>query len=148
MTSLRSALDADWLEICRRSVGGLERMLADSPSTAERAVETGTRGSGGDRTLVIDHSAEDLVFDELDRLREEGYRFLALSEERGEIDYGDDRVLPAGARAWHDRRLAVPGRGRSLRRNGVAAPLARRGRRGRPADRAGGRGRGELPSLR
>src|SRR5438270_8725070 len=92
MTSLRSALDADWLEICRRSVGGLERMLADSPSTAERAVETGTRGSGGDRTLVIDHSAEDLVFDELDRLREEGYRFLALSEERGEIDYGDDRV--------------------------------------------------------
>jgi myo-inositol-1(or 4)-monophosphatase len=92
MTSVRSALDADWLECCRRAVTGLEQMLADSPSTAERAVETGTRGSGGDRTLVIDHSAEDLVFEELDHLREQGYRFQALSEERGEIDYGDSEI--------------------------------------------------------
>ena len=29
-------------------------MLAEAPSTTERAVETGSRGSGGDRTLVID----------------------------------------------------------------------------------------------
>jgi myo-inositol-1(or 4)-monophosphatase len=92
MTSVRSALDADWLSLCRRAVAGLERMLAASPSTAERAQETGTRGSGGDRTLVIDHSAEDLVFTELDGLRDQGYRFHALSEERGEIDYGDDSV--------------------------------------------------------
>src|SRR5579884_3819608 len=92
MTSVRSALDADWLEICRRAVGGLEQMLAQRPSTAERAQETGTRWSGGDRTLVIDHTAEGLVFDELDQLREEGYRFTALSEERGEIDYGDGEV--------------------------------------------------------
>jgi myo-inositol-1(or 4)-monophosphatase len=92
MTSVRSALDADWLGMCRRAVAGLEQMLADSPSTAERAQETGTRGSGGDRTLVIDHSAEDLVFDELDELREQGYQFTALSEERGEIDYGDPTV--------------------------------------------------------
>jgi len=41
---------------------------------------------------VIDHSAEDLVFAQLDELRDQGYRFLALSEERGEIDYGDDQV--------------------------------------------------------
>jgi myo-inositol-1(or 4)-monophosphatase len=67
-------------------------MLADTPSTAERSQETGTRGSGGDRTLVIDHDAETLVFDELDRLREQGYRFQALSEERGEIDYGDPGI--------------------------------------------------------
>ncbi len=95
MTSVRSALDADWLTICRRAVEGLEEMLAAAPSTAERAVETGTRGSGGDRTLVIDHSAEDLVFAELDLLRAQGHRFLALSEERGEIDYGgqDVRVI-------------------------------------------------------
>src|SRR5579884_2903817 len=92
MTSVRSALDADWLEICRRAVGGLEQMLAQRPSTAERAQETGTRGSGGDRTLVIDHTAEGLVFDELDQLRDQGYRFTALSEERGEIDYGDGEV--------------------------------------------------------
>src|SRR5437588_6388595 len=92
MTSTRSALDADWLGVCRRAVDGLERMLSASPTTAERATETGTRGSGGDRTLVIDRGAESLVLSELDRLQEEGFRFAALSEERGEIDYGDSHV--------------------------------------------------------
>jgi myo-inositol-1(or 4)-monophosphatase len=92
MTSTRSALDADWLAICRRAVAGLERMLAEVPTTKQRAQETGTRGSGGDRTLEIDQSAEQLVFDELDGLRDEGYRFRAVSEERGVIDYGDHDV--------------------------------------------------------
>jgi myo-inositol-1(or 4)-monophosphatase len=92
MTSTRSALDADWLGVCQRSVAGLERMLADVPTTAERALETGTRGSGGDRTLEIDQGAEELVLDQLDGLVQEGYRFMAVSEERGEIDYGDDGV--------------------------------------------------------
>ena len=54
MSTTRSALDADWLGVCRRAVTGLERLLAAAPTTVERAVETGTRGSGGDRTLVID----------------------------------------------------------------------------------------------
>ncbi|MGA8333399.1 MAG: inositol monophosphatase family protein [Solirubrobacteraceae bacterium] len=92
MTSTRSALDADWLGVCRRAAGGLERMLADVPTTAERALETGTRGKGGDRTLEIDHDAEQLVLDELDVLRDEGYQFVVCSEERGEIDYGDHDV--------------------------------------------------------
>jgi len=92
MTSTRSALDADWLGVCQRAVGGLERMLAKVPTTAERALETGTRGSGGDRTLEIDQGAEQLVLDQLDGLVQEGYRFMAVSEERGEIDYGDDGV--------------------------------------------------------
>jgi myo-inositol-1(or 4)-monophosphatase len=67
-------------------------MLADVPTTAERALETGTRGKGGDRTLEIDHDAEQLVLDELDVLRDEGYQFVVCSEERGEIDYGDHDV--------------------------------------------------------
>ena len=92
MTSTRSALDADWLGVCRRAVTGLQRMLAEVPTTAERALETGTRGSGGDRTLEIDQGAEQLVFDQLDGLRAEGYEFIAVSEERGEIDYGDDGI--------------------------------------------------------
>jgi myo-inositol-1(or 4)-monophosphatase len=92
MTSTRSALDVDWLAVCRRAVTGLERMLADVPTTKERAQETGTRGSGGDRTLEIDQNAEQLVFDQLDGLRDEGYRFCAVSEERGVIDYGDHEV--------------------------------------------------------
>jgi myo-inositol-1(or 4)-monophosphatase len=92
MTSTRSALEADWLGVCRRATAGLERMLADAPSTEERAVETGTRGTGGDRTLEIDESAERLVLSELDRLREDGFGFTAFSEERGEIDYGDPGI--------------------------------------------------------
>jgi myo-inositol-1(or 4)-monophosphatase len=92
MTSTRSALDADWLAVSRRAVTGLERMLAEVPTTKERAQETGTRGSGGDRTLEIDYNAEQLVFDQLDGLRDEGYRFCAVSEERGVIDYGDHEV--------------------------------------------------------
>jgi myo-inositol-1(or 4)-monophosphatase len=67
-------------------------MLAEASTIKERAAETGTRGSGGDRTLVIDRSAETVVFEQLDTLREQGYRFLAVSEERGKIDYGDPAV--------------------------------------------------------
>ena len=92
MTSTRTALDADWLGACRRAVAGLERLLAETPDVEDRARETGTRGSGGDRTLVIDSAAEEIVFAELDRLSADGYRFCALSEERGVIDYGDPGV--------------------------------------------------------
>jgi myo-inositol-1(or 4)-monophosphatase len=92
MASTRSALDADWLAVCRRAVGGLAEMLAEAPSTKERAVETGSRGSGGDRTLVIDRGAETVVLAQLEALREQGHEFVAISEERGEIDFGDSRI--------------------------------------------------------
>jgi myo-inositol-1(or 4)-monophosphatase len=88
MTSTRSALDADWLDACRRAVGGLERILAAAPTTTERALETGTRGSGGDRTLVIDASAESAVLTELEAVHQQGYQFTAFSEERGAVDFG------------------------------------------------------------
>ncbi len=92
MTSTRSALEADWLGACRRAVQGVQDVLADASTTTERAVETGSRGSGGDRTLVIDAAAESVVFSELQRIRDEGFRFEAISEERGEIDYGDPSI--------------------------------------------------------
>src|SRR5947209_616933 len=92
MTMAPTALDADWLGACRRAVAGLKRLLADSPTTAQRVQETGTRGSGGDRTLVLDSDAEAVMVTELDALRDEGYRFRALSEERGEMDYGGNGV--------------------------------------------------------
>ena len=92
MTSTRTALDADWLGASRRAVAGLEQLLAETPLTEDRARETGTRGSGGDRTLVIDSAAEDVVVTELEAIAAEGYRFCAVSEERGQIDYGDSRV--------------------------------------------------------
>jgi myo-inositol-1(or 4)-monophosphatase len=92
MTSTRSALEVDWLGVCRRAVAGLERVLDNAPSTEERARETGERGSGGDRTLEIDSSAERVVLDELQAVSDEGYRFAAFSEELGAVDYGDESV--------------------------------------------------------
>jgi myo-inositol-1(or 4)-monophosphatase len=92
MTSTHSAIDVDWLALCRRAVGGLQRVLAEAPTTPERARETGARGSGGDRTLEIDRSAETVVLAELGTLHEQGLKFTAISEERGEIDYGDETL--------------------------------------------------------
>jgi len=95
MGTTGTALDADWLEACRRSVEGLAGVLAATPTTIERARETGTRGSGGDQTLEIDSDAEAVVFEQLQALYDQGHRFCAISEERGEVDFGghDVRVI-------------------------------------------------------
>jgi myo-inositol-1(or 4)-monophosphatase len=84
---------ADWLGACRRSVTAIRGMLGDRPTIAERVRETGTRGEGGDRTLLIDEAAEDVVFAELDKLYAGGARFTAVSEERGVVDFGSTEVL-------------------------------------------------------
>ncbi len=83
----------DWLGVCRRSADAIRAMLAGRPTIAERVRETGTRGEGGDRTLLIDEAAEDVVFAELDRLHAAGARFTAISEERGVVDFGSSDVL-------------------------------------------------------
>jgi myo-inositol-1(or 4)-monophosphatase len=84
---------ADWLSACRAAVAGLRTVLREHPTSAERVIETGTRGEGGDQTLVIDQQAEDIVFEQLERLHDAGARFTAVSEERGTVDFGDDGVL-------------------------------------------------------
>jgi len=86
------ALEVDWLALCRRATCALREVLAGSPSTRERAEETGERGEGGDRTLVIDRAAEDAVFALLDEQHAAGHRFCAISEERGVVDYGSPDV--------------------------------------------------------
>ena len=63
-------------------------MLAGRRTIAERVIETGTIGGGGDRTLEIDAEAETIVFDELARIHEQGHRFSAISEERGAVEFG------------------------------------------------------------
>src|SRR3954470_4460493 len=83
----------DWLGACRRSAAAVKTMLAARPTIAERVRETGTRGEGGDRTLLIDEAAEDVVFAELRGLYNAGARFTAVSEERGEVDFGSRDVL-------------------------------------------------------
>src|ERR1700754_2450034 len=83
----------DWLGVCRRAAAEIRDILEDRPTIAERVKETGTRGEGGDRTLLIDEAAEGFVFAELEALHHGGARFTAISEERGLVDFGDPDVL-------------------------------------------------------
>jgi myo-inositol-1(or 4)-monophosphatase len=83
----------DWLGASRAAAEALGAILASRPTTAERVVETGERGEGGDRTLEIDAAAEDAVFAQLERLHEAGARFTVVSEERGTVDFGGEGTL-------------------------------------------------------
>jgi myo-inositol-1(or 4)-monophosphatase len=83
----------DWLGASRRAAAGIRRLLEEHPTMAERVEETGTRGEGGDRTLVIDEAAEELIFAELSALHRAGARFRVVSEERGTVEFGGDDLL-------------------------------------------------------
>ncbi|MGH2974845.1 MAG: inositol monophosphatase family protein [Solirubrobacterales bacterium] len=78
---------ADWLGICRRIVEAQRAVFAEVRGAAARTSYEGV-GEGGDRTLVIDRRCEDLVFAELEALAAEGASFVAVSEERGEVEFG------------------------------------------------------------
>src|SRR3954469_1591497 len=92
-TVREAARAADWLGASRRAAEALHQILADSPTTAERVRETGNRGEGGDRTLIIDADAEAAIVRELDRLHADGARFTLVSEELGTRDFGSPDVL-------------------------------------------------------
>jgi myo-inositol-1(or 4)-monophosphatase len=79
---------ADWLGICRRAVEAQRRIFERARSSEERTVYEGV-GEGGDHTLVIDRECEDAVFAELEQLNAQGASFVAISEERGEVVFGE-----------------------------------------------------------
>jgi myo-inositol-1(or 4)-monophosphatase len=81
------ALSADWTAICRRVVAAQRAIFEQVATSEERTVYEGI-GKGGDRTLEIDRRCEDVVFAELDALAADGASFLAVSEERGEVEFG------------------------------------------------------------
>lgn len=85
---------ADWLGPCRRIVALQRELFAEQTGIAARTVYDGI-GEGGDRSLTIDRRCEDIVFAELDLLAEEGYDFTAISEERGEVAFGDGGSGPS-----------------------------------------------------
>lgn len=85
------ALTTDWTGSCRRMVERIKADFVKYPTYETRKVGTG-QGAGGDFTLVIDTVAEDAVFAELEALSESGADFYALSEERGEVDFGSRAV--------------------------------------------------------
>jgi myo-inositol-1(or 4)-monophosphatase len=81
-------LSADWMGICRRIVAAQQAIFEEVSGVEARTVYEGV-GEGGDRTLAIDRRCEDAVFAELEVLAAEGASFVAISEERGEVSFGD-----------------------------------------------------------
>src|SRR5918999_6265424 len=82
-------LDLDWLGAMRRAAEAQARLFADEPTLAGRTVYEGV-GEGGDHSLALDRRCEDIVFAELERLHSgRGHAFVAVSEERGEVAFGD-----------------------------------------------------------
>ncbi len=80
----------DWLGACRRAAEAVREVLVEAGDPTRT---TGTRGEGGDATLVIDAEAEAAVFAQLDRLHADGARFRAISEERGVVEFGSTDTL-------------------------------------------------------
>ncbi len=85
---MAAAPEPDWTSACRRIVIAQRELFAAKPSIAGRTVYDG-RGEGGDRSLVIDRRAEDIVFAELEAIHADGHSFTAISEERGTVQFGD-----------------------------------------------------------
>ena len=82
-------LDLDWLGAMRRAAEAQKRLFDAEPTVAGRTVYEGT-GEGGDHALALDRRCEDIVFGELEQLHEgSGHDFVAVSEERGEVAFGD-----------------------------------------------------------
>ncbi len=79
---------ADWMEICRRIVDVQRGLFERTPGIEARTKYEGV-GEGGDHSLVIDRRCEDAVFVELEQLAAAGASFVAISEERGEVVFGD-----------------------------------------------------------
>ena len=82
-------LSADqWLDACRRMVAAQRKLFAETRGIEARTVYDGV-GEGGDRSLVIDRAAEEIAFAELEGLHQAGADFTAISEERGDVVFGD-----------------------------------------------------------
>ena len=69
-------------------VAAQRKLFAETRGIEARTVYAGV-GEGGDRSLVIDRKAEEIAFAELDGLHRAGADFTAISEERGDVVFGD-----------------------------------------------------------
>jgi myo-inositol-1(or 4)-monophosphatase len=78
----------DWADVCRRAVAAQRAIFAEASTRGERTEYEGV-GEGGDHALAIDRRSEDAVFAELERVAADGHSFVAISEERGEVAFGE-----------------------------------------------------------
>jgi myo-inositol-1(or 4)-monophosphatase len=85
--SAADSIQADWVAICRRIVAAQRELFEQVVGSAARTKYEGV-GEGGDWSLVLDRRCEDAVFAELEALAAKGASFTAVSEERGEVGFG------------------------------------------------------------
>jgi myo-inositol-1(or 4)-monophosphatase len=107
---------AAWLDACRRMVAGQREIFAEVDGIEARTEYEGV-GEGGDNTLVIDRRCEDVCFAELERLHGEGHEFVAVSEERGQVEFGDSpaaRVVIDPIDGSLNARRTIPGHALSV----------------------------------
>ena len=81
-------MTVDWQGVCRDVSAAVRRSLDGLPTRVEREPGVGW-GKGGDETAAVDLAAERCVIDRLDRLAADGLAFTVVSEEVGELVYGD-----------------------------------------------------------
>ncbi len=82
-------LNLDWLGAMRRAAAAQQELFDAEPTIAGRTVYEGV-GEGGDNALALDRRCEDIVFAELEQLQAQaGSSFSAISEERGQVSFGD-----------------------------------------------------------
>jgi myo-inositol-1(or 4)-monophosphatase len=81
--------EADWPAICRRIVAAQRDLFDEVRGSEARTAYEGV-GEGGDWALVLDRRCEDTVFAELEKIANDGASFVAISEERGEVSFGDN----------------------------------------------------------
>jgi myo-inositol-1(or 4)-monophosphatase len=77
-----------WFDACRRIVAAQRELFDRVVGIAARTEYAGV-GEGGDRSLVLDRDAEEIAFTELELIHDAGADFTAISEERGEVKFGD-----------------------------------------------------------
>ena len=77
-----------WLQAFRQAVEEQKLIFSQHPTIESRTAYEGV-GEGGDNTLVIDRLCEDTVFAQLEALAAEGHAFIAVSEERGTVEFGE-----------------------------------------------------------
>ena len=108
--------EVDWLSACRRAVAAQRAIFEEVRGIAARTEYDGI-GEGGDKALVIDRRCEDVVFAELDALAAAGASFVAVSEERGEVEFGaggDARVVIDPIDGSLNARRTIPSHSLSL----------------------------------
>ena len=83
-----------WLPTFRAIAAEIRATIPPLAGTPRGREEVGL-GAGGDRTIVLDQLAEEIVVRHLEQAYRSGLRFRLISEELGERDFGGDSLVLA-----------------------------------------------------